>query len=38
MVEQLTEEQWLSPFPQVQTTRRPDRAVMAVLEGRRSFW
>ena len=34
MVEQLTEEQWLSPFPQVQTTRRPDRAVMAVLEGK----
>lgn len=34
MIEQLTEKEWLSPFPQVQTTRRPDRAVMAVLEGK----
>ncbi|WP_294785101.1 spore germination protein [uncultured Eubacterium sp.] len=34
VIEQLTETQWLSPFPQFQTTRRPDRAVMALLEGR----
>lgn len=33
-IEQLTETQWFSPFPQFQTTRRPDRAVMALLEGR----
>jgi spore germination protein len=34
MLEQLTEEYWLSPFPQFQTTERPDRAAAAVLEGR----
>jgi len=34
MVEQLTEDRWYSPFPQFQTTQRPDRAAMAVLEGR----
>jgi spore germination protein len=34
VIEQLTERQWFSPFPQFQTTRRPDRAVMAILEGR----
>lgn len=34
MAEQLTEETWLSPFPQVQSTLRPDRAVMAVLDGK----
>ena len=34
MAEQLTEESWLSPFPQVQSTLRPDRAVMAVLDGK----
>lgn len=34
VIEQLTETQWLSPFPQFQTTRRPDRVVMALLEGR----
>ena len=34
MAEQLTEETWLSPFPQIQTTLRPDRAVMAVLDGK----
>jgi spore germination protein len=34
ILEQLTEESWKSPFPQIQTTLRPDRAVMAVLEGR----
>lgn len=34
MIEQLTEEEWFSPFPQIQTTGRPDRAVMSVLEGK----
>ena len=34
VIEQLTEENWRSPFPQFQTTERPDRAAMAVLEGR----
>lgn len=34
VIEQLTETQWFSPFPQYQTTRRPDRAVMALMEGR----
>ncbi len=34
IIEQLTEENWLSPFPQFQTTQRPDRAAMAILEGR----
>lgn len=34
VLEQLTERFWYSPFPQFQTTRRPDRAVMAILEGR----
>lgn len=34
VIEQLTEEKWYSPFPQLQTTQRPDRAAMAVLEGR----
>lgn len=34
VIEQLTEECWRSPFPQFQTTERPDRAAMAVLEGR----
>lgn len=34
IIEQLTEGSWLSPFPQFQTTQRPDRAVMAILEGR----
>lgn len=34
MLEQLTEERWASPFPQFQTTERPDRAVHALLEGR----
>ena len=34
MVEQLSEEKWYSPFPQFQTTQRPDRAAMAILEGR----
>ncbi len=34
MLEQLTEKHWLSPFPQYQSTERPDRAASAVLEGR----
>lgn len=34
VIEQLSEEKWYSPFPQFQTTQRPDRAAMAVLEGR----
>ncbi len=34
IVEQLTEENRRSPFPQFQTTERPDTAAMAVLKGR----
>ena len=34
MLEQLAEKHWLSPFPQFQSTERPDRAAAAVLEGR----
>lgn len=34
IIEQLAEKKWYSPFPQFQTTQRPDRASMAVLEGR----
>lgn len=34
IIEQLAEEKWYSPFPQFQTTQRPDRAAMSVLEGR----
>lgn len=34
IIEQLSEENWYSPFPQFQTTQRPDRAAMAILEGR----
>lgn len=34
ILEQLSEEKWYSPFPQFQTTERPDRAAMALLEGR----
>lgn len=34
VLEQLTEEKWYSPFPQFQTTERPDRAAMSILEGR----
>ena len=33
-VEQLLEKQWLSPFPQLQMTERPDKASSALLEGR----
>lgn len=34
MLEQLAEEKWYSPFPEFQTTQRPDRACIAILEGR----
>lgn len=34
IIEQLSEKSWISPFPQFQTTLRPDRAAMALLEGR----
>ena len=34
VMEQLAEEVWYSPFPQFQSTRRPDRAAMSVLEGK----
>lgn len=34
VIEQLAEEKWYSTFPQFQTTQRPDRAAMAILEGR----
>lgn len=33
-LEQLMEDSWKSPFPQFQSTERPDKAAMAVLEGR----
>ena len=33
-VEQFIEDSWLSPFPQVQTTERPDKASSAILDGR----
>lgn len=34
VIEQLAEEVWYSPFPQFQTTERPDRAAMELLNGR----
>lgn len=34
VLEQLTEEEWMSPFPQFQTTERPDLAAMEILNGR----
>lgn len=33
-IEQLIEDNYLSPFPQVQSTERPDRVMSALLEGR----
>ncbi|MFK7681537.1 spore germination protein [Priestia megaterium] len=33
-VEQLIEDNYLSPFPQVQNTERPDRVMAALMEGR----
>ncbi len=34
MLEQLTEDAWYSPFPQYQTTERPDRAAQEILNGK----
>lgn len=34
MLVHLLEEKWYSPFPQVQTTERPDKASSAIMEGR----
>lgn len=34
VVEQLAEKAWYSPFPQFQTTERPDKAAASILEGR----
>lgn len=34
VLEQLAEDSWISPFPQFQSTRRPDRAAMEVLNGK----
>ena len=34
MLEQLIEHAWYSPFPQYQSTERPDKAASALLEGR----
>jgi Bacillus/Clostridium GerA spore germination protein. len=34
ILEQLTEKSWYSPFPQFQYTERPDKAAMAILEGK----
>lgn len=33
-IEQFIEDDWLSPFPQIQSTQRPDKVASAVLEGR----
>jgi len=33
-IEQMIEDNWLSPFPQIQNTERPDRVAAALLEGR----
>lgn len=33
-LEQLMKQDWASPFPQFQTTQRPDRAAQEILEGR----
>ena len=33
-LESLTEEKWYSPFPQYQSTERPDKAASGLLEGR----
>ena len=34
MLEQLAEDSWYSPFPQFQTTERPDRAAQELLNGK----
>ena len=33
-IEQLIEDKWTSPFPQIQSTQRPDKVAASVLEGR----
>ena len=33
-IEQLIQDDWKSPFPQIQITERPDKAASAILEGR----
>lgn len=33
-IEEMIEDDWRSPFPQVQVTERPDKAAAAILEGR----
>ncbi|MBA1334823.1 MAG: Nutrient germinant receptor inner membrane subunit A (GerKA/GerAA/GerBA) [Firmicutes bacterium] len=33
-IEQMIEDNWFSPFPQVQNTERPDKVAAALLEGR----
>lgn len=33
-IEQFIEDDWISPFPQIQMTERPDKAASAILEGR----
>ncbi len=33
-IEQFIEDDWMSPFPQLQVTERPDKASSAILEGR----
>lgn len=33
-IEQLIEDNYLSPFPQIQSTERPDRVISALMEGR----
>ena len=33
-IEQLTEKHWLSPFPQFQTSERPDKCAVEILNGR----
>ena len=34
VLEQLSEKKWYSPFPEFQTTVRPDRAAFSILEGK----
>lgn len=34
MLAHLMEDKWYSPFPQIQTTERPDKAASAIMEGR----
>jgi spore germination protein len=34
LIEHLIEDDWISPFPQIQTTERPDKAAAALMEGK----